>query len=146
MTQLAGRPSIGAELAITLRLHDAALSILDAGAEAQSACTGRSPSRASWIRLLLDTVFQGIKPSDLISPLDLRERWTQEWLSQPTDHKVTCKLTEDHRILLRQWECAVQSLDWTRELYRNETVLILICGQGPILNSMLTRGINPTLQ
>ncbi|EPF1380151.1 hypothetical protein ACSQRM_000395, partial [Pseudomonas aeruginosa] len=138
MTTL-GRPSLGADHAITLRLNAEAINVMDAGAETQAHITGRAASRASWFRSLLDCAFAGTPPSELISALDLRQRWTDEWIGQPTDHKVTLKLTEDQRVLLRQWEFAVQSQDWTRELYRNESSLILICSQGPIFNASLRR-------
>lgn len=137
MTSKVGRPPVPGE-AITLRLSDASLAIMDAGVLLLASVLGQSPSRAAWFRTLIDSTFDRSPPNTLINAYDLRQTWDEVWLQAPLPHKVTMKIEEPQRVLLRQWECHVQSLDWTRKLYRNETCLILIESEGPTFNKSLS--------
>lgn len=145
MTNTVGRPSIGADEAITLSLWDSALEIVTAGAALQAiALGGKSPSRAAWLRELFMSTFSTNRPDDLLSSTTYRRDWPLERINQSAPHRVTLKITGQHRIYLRQWECYVQSLDWTIPLYRNEAANLLICLEGPLFNRSLALKKKPS--
>lgn len=136
MTTLIGRPPIPG-FPITLRLTDAALDMMDKGAQLQATINKKAPSRAAWFRELLDFTFSGTSLENTMSADMLATLWPPAWFEQPTPHKVTMKIEERHRILLRQFECYVQSLDWIRDMQRNEAALLLMAAHGPVFNRSL---------
>lgn len=140
MSKAVGRQRVYTDEGITIRFNPSALSILEEGTHALSRRNGLAPSRASWFRYLLDECFQHVAPSMLISAEDLATTWTDDWLQEGPVQKVVLRISTEQRIYLRQWECHVQSLDWTRILERNETVQILVAAQGPIVNRLLGMG------
>lgn len=133
MTSLVGRPPIPGH-PITLRMTDAVLSIVDEGVDLQASIRGKAPSRAAWFREMIDFTFKA-PLEDLMSVDRLPPAWPPEWLQPP--HKVTMKIEDNQRILLRQFECHVQSLDWSRETFRNEAALLLIETHGQSFNRSL---------
>lgn len=128
-----GRPAIPGQ-ATTLRLNDECFKIMEAGSERMAALQASSPSRAAWFRGLIDFAFHGTLIEHTMTASLLADRWPQTWIDQPKPHNVTVLLKEQQRILLRQFECYVQSLDWTREIYRNEAAQILMAAHGPVFN------------
>lgn len=129
-----GRPSLPGH-DIALKLTAQSVNHLKEGASLLSQLNGKAVSKAAWFRLLLSNLGE-TPPSRLITAEALREAWPAA--KEMTDGSwVTVRIEEAQRVWLRQWECFVQSLDWTRELYRNETASLLVEMQGPALNSML---------
>ncbi|ENA26979.1 hypothetical protein HMPREF1487_09458 [Pseudomonas sp. HPB0071] len=141
MTTLIGRPGIPGQN-FTFRLNQDCLDIVEQGASLLARVNKNAPSRAAWLRDLIDQTFQQTPLSETMDEVLLAEKWNDSWISIPTPHKVTVRLEERHRILLRQFECYVQSLDWMRELYRNETTQIFIASHGPVFNRLLLLKIN----
>lgn len=140
MSKAVGRRRIYADEGITIRFNSSSFAIMEEGAHALSRRNGLAPSRAAWFRFLLDECFQHVAPSKLIAAEDLATTWTDDWLIEEPIQKVVLRILTEQRIYLRQWECYVQSLDWTRILERNETVQILVAAQGPIVNRLLGMG------
>ncbi len=129
-------------LDITIRLTDHALSLMDEGASLQAALEGKSPSRAAWFRHLIDSSLATTTPSTRLTPDEFRDNYPPAFFSAPVPNKAPIRITEHHRILLRQHECFIQSLDWTREIYRNEACLHVIDAYGPFVNLALTISLN----
>lgn len=138
MTARPGRPFIpGTGLTgVTLRLNTATQEIIDAGAKLLADMEATVPNRSAWLRNLFaflgDSDFEELMTAQL-----LQERWPASWFETETPHKLTVKLLEVHRIWLRQFECYAQSLDWSRELMRNEAALLVISAHGPVFNRTL---------
>ena len=129
-----GRPSLPGH-DIALKLSALSVNHLNEGATLLSQLNGKAASKAAWFRLLLSNLGE-TPPSRLITAEVLREGWPAD-TEIAVGSWVTVRIEEAQRVWLRQWECFVQSLDWTRELYRNETASLLVEMQGPALNSML---------
>lgn len=122
---------------ITIRLTDSAVKLMDIGAEIQGFLLDKSPSRAAWFRHLIDHSLAQYEPGERVTAADLRDNWPPAFFRQPLPHKVTIRITEYHRVLIRQHECFIQSLDWRREIYRNEACLQVIDQYGPFVNLAL---------
>lgn len=120
---------------ISVKLTPTALAITDQGADLLSARLGKAPSRAAWVRYLFDATVTS-PPFGRVAASELRERWPDD-SHMKTPHLITIKVKHDHLIWLRQWEFAIQQLDWTRHLYRNETLSFLIEAYGPMINRIL---------
>ncbi|MDH4602444.1 hypothetical protein [Pseudomonas syringae] len=135
MSKPVGRPPLAGS-SICVRLNNEALSLMTEGAEFLASVEGKSPSRAAWTRELMNHVFKA-PLHELMDARALSDTWHEEWFSQATPHNVTIKVSHEHRVMLRRFECFTQSLDWTRELYRNEAVLLLIVAHGPAYNRSL---------
>lgn len=130
-----GRPALPGT-SICVRLNNVTLTIMIKGSELLASVDGRQPSRAAWIRKLIDHVLAA-RFEDLIDFQSLSGIWHDDWFSQPTPHNVTIKVSQAQRVQLRRFECFAQSLDWNRDLYRNEAVLLLIAAHGPAFNRSL---------
>lgn len=129
------KPLPGVE--ITVKLTPLALATTDQGAELLSSLLEKAPSRAAWVRYLIDqTSSSSPSPFGRVSATELRERWPDDSHLQ-TPHPITIKVTQAHLVWMRQWEFAIQQLDWTRHLYRNETLSFLIETYGPMTNRIL---------
>lgn len=140
-----GRPKAAGKY-ITLQLNEICIGIMDAGAARIVGASGKMPNRSAWFRALIEHVFGSVPLADAASGLCtgqvsaamsaevLARDWPQSWFEQPTPHHVTMKLDDCHRLLLRQFECHVQSLDWLRDMYRNEVAQLLIAVHGPVFN------------
>lgn len=132
----AGRKSLGDASYITLTFTGAAFGKIDEGAKLQAQVTGKKASRASWFRLLLDQ-FADRPPLKILTLEELKAKWPTDDYLVP-ESQITILLTKDQIILIRQIECAIQSLDWSRHLYRNEVCSILVENEGPSLNQFLS--------
>lgn len=140
MTTLLGRPALSGEhFDLTLRLTTAALALVDEGAMLLAALEARSPSRAAWIRAFLDALFTSCSLDELMAAERFYERYPEELLEGETPHRITVRILSQHRIWLRQFECYVQSLDWTREIDRNKVTLILLAEHAALYNAKLRR-------
>lgn len=140
-----GRPNAAGKY-ITLQLNQVCIGIMDAGAARAVAGSEKLPNRSAWFRALIEHVFGSMPLADVaaglcagrvgagVSAEVLARDWPQSWFEQPTPHHVTMKLDDCHRLLLRQFECHVQSLDWLRDMYRNEVAQLLIAVHGPAFN------------
>ena len=129
-----GRPRLpGIELCI--KVTPAALAIIDHGASLLAARLGKAKSRAAWLRHLLDDACTS-SPFGRVTAAELRTTWPDD-SHLLTPHAITIKLSPDHLVWLRQWEFAIQQLDWTRHLHRNETLSYLIEACGPMANRIL---------
>ncbi|CAM5368534.1 hypothetical protein SSTU70S_05720 [Stutzerimonas stutzeri] len=144
MTSHIGRPRIPGEY-ITVQLNQTCSEIVEEGA-------AHGLNRSAWVRALIEYVFgraedgnaaYGREPLSAVQEAMDAEAfahgWPASWFKQPTPHKATMKLDVHHRVLLRQFECYVQSLDWLREFGRNDAVLLLIAAHGPVFNRHLAR-------
>ena len=137
-----GRPSLPGH-DINLNISARAASLVEEGARTLSGVTGRTPSKAAWFRALVVSLTNA-QPQSLITATDLNDTFPPANSIDQTDQtRMTVRIEESQRVWLRQWECYVQSLDWSRELYRNETVTILIEMQGTSFNLMLATGVTP---
>lgn len=130
-----GRPRVTG-IDMTVDLNAEALEVLDQGAATLAGKLGNKPNRAAWIRGLIDFV----AVSDLAATMSaslLAERWPAQWFQAKPVLKVTVRIEERQRMWLRQFECYVQSLDWTREIYRRDAVELLIAAHGPAFNKSM---------
>ncbi|WP_328994417.1 hypothetical protein [Pseudomonas aeruginosa] len=140
-----GRPRASGKY-ITLQLNDSCLEIMGGGVALLSERQGKAPNRSAWFRGLIDhalgtactaDVAAGCLLPKLVGAMDrdkLEQQWPVSWFEQPTPHQATMKLEDSQRMLLRQFECHVQALDWAREMYRNEVAQLLIAAHGPAFN------------
>jgi hypothetical protein len=132
----AGRKSLGDTTYITILFTAAAFERMEEGSKLQALSSGKKASRASWFRLLLDQ-FSDRLPSKILTRDELKEKWPSDEHLVPME-QFTVLLTKDQIMLIRQIECAIQSLDWSRHLYRNEICSILVESEGPSLNHFLS--------
>lgn len=135
----AGRKSLGESTYITLSFTNRAFALLEEGSILQAQDQGKKASRASWFRLLLDQ-FTDRLPTGILTLQELNTKWPTDADLNPSE-QITVKLTRDQVILVRQIEFAIQSLDWSRHLYRNEICSILVENEGPSINRFLSMQI-----
>lgn len=133
MAHSRGRPALNQGFNTTIRLNDTALQIVDQGAGVLAASQHSMVSRSAWIRYLLDQTLARRTFDALVTTESLKEVLALV-TEHPPCHKLTIKLEERHRVILRQFECYAQSLDWHAEVYRNEALLLLICIHGKPTN------------
>lgn len=119
------RPSLEG-VTICLRLTPAALERAEHGSMLLAQRTGHSPSRAAWLRLLIDHSLKGKAIKQSCNKENLHKHWPQVQVNAAEMTRQTVRLEDHQRILLRKFECHVQALDWTLEIGRNEAALLLI--------------------
>lgn len=139
MTSTAGRPKIPGD-DIALKLPDIQFTHMTKGAVLFGEISERSPSKAAWFRGLIEFTFAQSPPSCLMTSEEFANQWGDDWFTEVAklpDHKITVRIEEHHRILLRQWECYLQSLNWTRKIFRHEAILVLIEAFGESYNRIL---------
>jgi hypothetical protein len=136
MTSFVGRPALPG-FSTTLRLTPSAAEIADTGAALLAEVTDKAVSRAAWVRKLIEHTFENYTVEHTATPDQLKELWADLTPSPDSQRKVTIKLEERQRVLLRQFECHVQSFDWSIEFTRNEAVLLLLVLHGPLFNKLL---------
>lgn len=131
-----GRPSFpGNDTTFTINEHW--FEVITQGSDSLAKQDGRAMNRSAWIRLLIDYALDGKDITLTITPDDLSRSWDSVSPLPESKRKATIRLEDNHLILLRQFECHAQSLNWTLPLHRNEALQLLIALYGPALNQSL---------
>lgn len=137
-----GRPRTGPLLdkPVTFRLWKSMLPMVEIGAKMQ-ARRAKLPNRpipsssyGTWIRALIEHAF--------IHRADLPPEQARLFMHEASDTtretaKVSMFISEEIRVKLRMMECELQAFDWSIDLDRNKTLLMIALAFAEQLNSQI---------
>lgn len=141
MTRLPGRPALpGQNHSITIRLTRNASECMTAGAQLIADKSGKAISKAAWFRLLIDKILieECVIPGASVIDLDVAT-WSDALFTGATE-ATPVKISDAQKIALRKLEFRLQSIDWQKDIFRNEACLILIEKFGHALNTYIALG------